>query len=114
MMDRPFILFIEDIRISLEKIRRDTNGMDYQTFIRDELVMDGVVRNLEIIGEASKTIPKEIRDKYPDIPWRSMIALRNVAAHDYFHLELKIIWDILTIDLPETAPKIEMMLNKEK
>lgn len=111
MKSREYKLFIEDILESIEKIQRYIKNLDYKKFKDNELVADAVIRNLEIIGEASKNIPDNIRAKYPNVPWRRMIGLRNITAHEYFGVDLNIIWEIITANLPETKPKIELMLE---
>jgi uncharacterized protein with HEPN domain len=75
------------------------------------LTVDAVIRNLEIIGEASKNIPPDIRSGYPDIPWGRMMGLRNIVSHKYFGIDLSIIWQIVTVNLLETKPLIERMIE---
>jgi len=111
MKNRSYLLFVKDILVSIDKIGRFMHGMSFEHFVKDELVIDGVVRNLEIIGEAARTIPLSLRNDYPDIPWKGMIALRNLAIHEYFQLDLSITWKIISKDLPETKPKVEAMLK---
>ncbi len=111
MKSMEYKLFIEDILESIEKIQRYIKNLDYEKFKDNELVADAVIRNLEIIGEASKNIPDNIRAKYPNVPWRRMIGLRNITAHEYFGVDLNIIWEIITANLSETKPKIELMLE---
>ena len=78
------------------------------------MIIDAVVRNLEIIGEASKNIEDAIRKQYPDIPWNRMIGLRNIIAHGYFGVDLTIVWRIISKNLPDTKPFIvEMSKNLE-
>ncbi len=79
--------------------------------MRSEIVVDAVIRNLEVIGEASRNIPEDIRGEYPDIPWSKMIGLRNIAIHEYFGVDLSIVWEIITRNLPETRPQITAMLK---
>ena len=74
-------------------------------------MVDAVIRNLEIIGEAAKNIPGEVREKHPEIFWKRMIGLRNITIHEYFGVDLNIIWEIISKNLPETKPKIEAMLK---
>jgi uncharacterized protein with HEPN domain len=104
-------VFVEDILESMNKIERYIKGLTYELFLKNEMVVDAVIRNLEIIGEASKNIPEDIREKYPNIPWRRMVGLRNIALHEYFGIDLGIIWEIITKNLPETKPKIKMLLK---
>ncbi len=111
MNGRKYRLYIEDILESIRKIERYIENLNYKEFEKNELIVDAVIRNLEIIGEASKNIPHNIRNKYTDIPWKRMIGLRNIATHEYFGIDLSIIWEIITVNLPETKPKIELMVK---
>ena len=104
-------LFVEDMLEATNKIERYTKGMSYSKFESSEVIVDAVIRNIEIIGEAAKNIPEEIKEKYPDIPWHRIIGLRNIAIHEYFGVDLNIIWEIITKNLPETKPRIETMLK---
>ena len=112
MKNRTSILFVEDILISMRKIQRYISGLDFKAFEGSELLIDALVRNLEIIGEASRAISDEIRAQWPDIPWHLMIGLRNVVIHRYFEVDLEGIWRIVHENIPETLPKIEEMLKK--
>lgn len=111
MNKTDYISFLEDIKDALGKIERYVAGLDYDTFAENELVIDAVLRNLEIIGEAAKNIPEDVRTEHPDIEWRRMIGLRNIVAHEYFGVDLRIIWEIIIRRLPETKPKIDTMLR---
>ncbi len=111
MKRRNHKLLVEDIVDAMDKIERYIKDLTYETFVKNDMAMDAVVRNLEIIGEASKNLPEDVRAKYPDIPWKRMIGLRNIAVHEYFGVDLSIIWEIITKNLPETKPNIEVMLQ---
>lgn len=111
---RSYRLFVEDIRDSVEKIERYIKGLSYEEFIENEIVIDAVIRNLEVIGEASTNIPEDIREKYSVIPWKRMIGLRNIMIHGYFGVDLGIIWEIITRNLPETKPLIMKILEEIK
>jgi uncharacterized protein with HEPN domain len=111
MKGRKQRFFVEDILESIKKIERYIENMSYKDFEKNELIVDAVIRNIEIIGEASRNIPDDIRDKYTDIPWKRMIGLRNIATHEYFGIDVSIIWEIITVNLPETKPKIESVLK---
>ena len=113
MKKRPVIIFLEDILRATEKIEKYTNGLDCERFRSDEKSVDAVIRNLEIIGEASKNIPAELKDKFPQIPWKKMMGLRNIVAHEYFGVDLNIIWEIASKNLPGVKPEIERILKKE-
>ncbi len=107
-------LFIEDILEAMEKIERSTKGSTYEQFVKNEILVDAVIRNLEVIGEASNNIPEEVREKYSQIPWKRMVGLRNIVIHEYFGVDLSILWEIVTRNLPETKSLIEKILKDFK
>jgi uncharacterized protein with HEPN domain len=100
MSKRPADLLLEDIREAIAKIERYTAGLDQASFAADEKSVDAVVRNLEIIGEAARLLPEEFMRRNPRIEWRKLAGLRNRIVHDYFGLDLEIIWQIICSDLP--------------
>ncbi len=80
-------------------------------FMESELIQDAVIRNLQIIGEATKKISNEIRQKEKDIPWREMAGLRDVLTHDYFGVDLKIVWNVIEKELPTIRVYLEKLLK---
>jgi len=100
MSKRPADLFVEDIRESIARIDRYTAGLDLAGFKADQKTVDAVVRNLEIIGEAARQLPEEFTGRDPQIEWRKIAGLRNRIVHDYFGLDLEMIWQIIHSDLP--------------
>ncbi len=88
--------------------------MTYEDFTKDNLVKDAVLRNLEVIGEAAKNIPDEIREEYSNVPWKRIIGLKNIVIHEYFGVDFENIWKIITENIPETKPYIEQILKKLK
>ena len=100
MSKRSLGLLIEDIWESIEKIERYTEGMTQDSFQSDEKTTDAVVRNLEIIGEAAGRLSKEFTDRHSKIEWVKIIGLRNRIVHEYFGVDIQIIWQILEKDLP--------------
>lgn len=110
-MRRRDSIFIEDVLEAMNKIKRYTKGLTYEAFTGNDMVIDAVIRNLEIIGEASKNVSEGTKKRYNEIPWKRMIGLRNIAIHEYFGVDLSIIWKIITEDLPETKNMIETMLK---
>ena len=91
MSRRDWKLFIEDILESIDWIENYVEGMDAESFKNDRKTVDAVVRNFEIIGEAAKAIPADIKKKHEEVDWKAMIGLRNRIAHEYFGLSLSII-----------------------
>ena len=112
MKKRVYKMFVEDILEAMDKIERYIKDLRYEEFVKNEMVVDAVIRNLEIIGEASRNIPEDAREKHPEIPWKRMIGLRNIAIHEYFGIDLSIIWEIITKNIPETRPVIKEMLKE--
>jgi len=105
-------LFIEDIQESMDKIERYVKKLDFEAFQENEMLVDAVIRNLEIIGETARNIPQDVRERHPLVPWKRMIGLRNIMIHAYFGVDLSIIWKIVTTNLPETKPSIMELLNE--
>ena len=102
-MSRDYRLHIDDILASIEKIREYTAGMTYEKFASDSKTQDAVVRNLEIIGEAAKALPEDMRARASGTDWRKIIGLRNVLIHEYFGVSLPIIWDVVANKLDGLA-----------
>jgi len=112
MKDRKYKMFIEDILASMENIENYIKDLEFEEFEADKMRIDAVIRNLEVRGEVAKNIPEEIRKKYPNIPWKKMIGLRNITIHEYFGVDLSIIWEIISRNIPETKPEIVKVLEK--
>lgn len=111
---RRFDIYLEDILISISRINEYIGEMEFAEFKRNYLIVDAVVRNFEIIGEASKNIPERIRHKYPSVPWRKMIGLRNLISHEYFGVDYEMIWTITKENLPQNKIDIQMIVEAEK
>jgi len=112
MSRREYKLFIEDILESIDLIEQYTEEMDFDSFKTDRKTVDAVVRNLEIIGEASKNIPENIRVTNSDIDWKGIIGLRNRIIHEYFGVDLSIIWNIIRFELPVFKKRLQEIHNK--
>jgi uncharacterized protein with HEPN domain len=87
--------------------------MTYDHFLADIKSQDAVIRNLETIGEAAKNLTQGLRKKYSDVPWKGMFGVRDRLIHHYFGVNLDIVWDIVTVELPALESKIESMLRQE-
>jgi uncharacterized protein with HEPN domain len=106
--------FLSDIRESLQPITAYVGGMTYETFTADSKTQDAVIRNLEILGEATKNLSDEFRARYPTIPWRSMAAARDRLIHHYFGTNLDIVWHIATVELPQVVNELEKVEGTEE
>ncbi len=111
---RIYIDYLNDMVSSAEKALEFVAGMNGDEFLRDEKTVFAVIRALEILGEAAKKIPNEIRDKYPAIPWREVAGMRDKLIHDYFGVNLQLIWKTVQDDLPELLPKLREVVEQER
>ncbi len=105
--------FLGHILESISYIEKDTKGYTKEKFASSRKTKDTVIRNLEIIGEAAKNLPEELRAKYPDIPWKKIAGLRDVLIHMYFGVDVDNIWNVVKEDLPILKENIKKMLQQE-
>ena len=113
-MPKDYKVYIDDIIEAIEKIQRYVLSKSFQQFSSDSLLVDGVIRNLAIIGEAVKNIPAEIRRKYPDIEWKKIAGLRDLLVHQYSGINDAIIWDIVSNKLPELKSFVIKLIDDLK
>ena len=113
MSDRTDKDFLSDIQEATRRVKVYTTGVTYEAFLTDTRTQDAVIRNLEIIGEATKNLSTELRARYPDVPWKGMAGVRDRLIHHYFGVNLDIVWNIVTAELPDVALQIEEIIRKE-
>ncbi len=94
----------------MNRVKEYIAGLDFQKFKWDYKTVDAVIRNFEIIGEATKNLPSDLKEKYPSIPWEEMYRLRNRISHEYFGIDYEIIWDIATRHLPTNCEDVKAVL----
>lgn len=114
MSERNYRLFLRDILDSISKIESYTTGVDFKKFRVNNMLIDAVIRNFEIIGEAASNVPETIQDKYSKIPWSKMKAMRNLVIHEYFGVDLSITWKTAKKSLPKLKKQIEQAMEREK
>lgn len=112
--DRNYLLYLEDIATSMERIQEYVADLDFQHFKWDYKTVDAVIRNFEVIGEASKNLPASMKEKYPHIPWEEMYRLRNRITHEYFGIDYEILWEIATKNIPQNHQDILLVITKER
>lgn len=113
MSERPDKDFLSDIQEAARRVATYTAGMTYETFLADTRTQDAVVRNLEIIGEATRNLSAELRAQHPDMPWKGMVGVRDRLIHHYFGVNLDVVWHIVTTELPDVASRIDEMIRNE-
>ncbi len=111
MPHRDWRFRIEDMLEAIARIQRHSKGLQFEGFLKDELVVDAVLRNLAVLGEASRHIPESIVAKSPEIPWASIRGMRNVLVHDYFGVDLASVWETVRNDLPPLVPLLRKLLQ---
>ena len=112
-MSRDQRLYLEDIRDCCRKVIRYCAGLSREDFIADDKTFDAVIRNLEIAGEATRHIPKDLRDRYPEVKWRAITGFRDIAIHAYPTIDEKTVWDIIQNEVPDLLEQIERILAAE-
>lgn len=110
-MKRDYKLFIKDILDCIEKVDEFVGKLHFDEFVRDDKTSSAVVRKLEIIGEATKNIPKAIRERYKELPWTEMAKMRDKIIHFYFGVDYEIVWGVIKERLPKIKPLIKKILK---
>lgn len=105
--------YLRHIFEAIAKVEKYTRG-GRKKFMEDTMIQDSVIRNLEIIGEAAKNLPADLRKSYPKVPWRSITGMRNVLIHEYFGVDLGIVWKVVTQRIPVLKGHVIAMLAKNK
>jgi len=108
-MKRAILDYINDILDAMTKAQEFVQGLSYKTFLQDVKTQFAVVRAIGIIGEATKNIPVSVRKKYPQIQWREIAGMRDKIVHEYFGLNLKVIWRTVKEDIPTVKPLFEKL-----
>ncbi len=107
-------MYLDDLSVAMTRISEYISGITFEDFKKDYKTVDAVIRNFEIIGEASKNISSELKNRYPEIPWAEMYSLRNKISHEYFGIDYEIIWDIAVNYLPQNLIQINEIIEKER
>ena len=107
MSKRKDTAIIQDIKEAIERIISYISRMEYDDFLHDYKTQDAVVRNIEILGEAAKLLTNKTKEKYPDIPWKDIAGTRDKLIHDYFGVNIDIVWDIAKNEIPTLSAQLQ-------
>lgn len=113
MRPRDWRLRIQDILEAAQQINGHIQGLDFEVFASNRLLIDAIFFNLAIIGEAASHVPVEIQMRHPELPWDDMRSNRNIIIHEYFRVNLRIVWDTFSQDLPALIPPLQAVLDDE-
>jgi len=111
---RDHLLFLEDILEAIAKIERYTQGLSLETFRENDMAVDAVIRNFEVIGEAVRHIPDNVKEKYPDVEWKEAAGFRNILIHDYFGIDVEAVWDTMKNNIPTLKKHVIQPLTSEQ
>ncbi len=110
-MKRNYKLFLEDISERIIMIDSYTAGMSFEAFVQDDKTVSACIREIEVIGEAVKQIPKEITDRFDELPWSLMAKMRDKLIHWYFEIDEEIVWKVIKEKLPDIKNQIDKIIE---
>jgi uncharacterized protein with HEPN domain len=113
MSKRPIDLLLRDICQAIDRIEQYIENLSFDAFSDDQKSIDAVTRNLEVMGEAANRLPDEFKEKYSEIEWYKVIGLRHRIVHEYFGIDLEIIWQILHKDLPKLKQGLTQIKSED-
>lgn len=116
-MKRVYIDYLQDMPDNAKRANCFTAGMDFGSFSKDDKTVYAVIRAVEIIGEAARNVPQDVRSKYPQIPcqipWRDVAGMRDKLIHQYFGINMEVVWQTLHEDVPMLIDSLEEILKRE-
>lgn len=112
-MKKADAAYLKHIRDAISRIEEYTKAVGYNHFIRNNLIQDGVIRQLEIIGEATKRLSTKFKNKYRHIPWKDIAGMRDKLIHDYLGVDIEAVWDTVKKDIPVLKKEVKKILSEE-
>jgi uncharacterized protein with HEPN domain len=109
---RDYRDYRQDILEAIDESTEFTNDISFEKFVRDRRTVNAVVRSLEVMGEAAMRIPDHLRSRAHGVPWKYMAAMRNKLIHEYFGVDLSIVWTVIKTELPPLRSEIERLLTE--
>jgi uncharacterized protein with HEPN domain len=112
MKKRDYTDYLNDMITSIEETEEFTKGMSFEEFSQDKKTVNAVIRSLEVLGESTRKIPDDIRNKVPGVPWEKITGMRNKLAHEYFGVDLGIVWTVIKEELPPLKPNLVQLFKE--
>lgn len=111
-MRRDYRDYLQDMLTAIDEVAEFTEGISFEAFTQDRKTVNAVVRSLEVLGEAAKSIPEDLRANAPGVPWKYMAGMRDKLIHRYFGVDLSIVWTVVKDELPPLRPDIECLMSQ--
>ncbi|MGB9299937.1 MAG: DUF86 domain-containing protein [Anaerolineae bacterium] len=110
-MNPNVLIYVRDILENMQDAEEFIQGMSYEQFVADKKTANAVLRSIEVIGEATKNVPDNVRAQYPQVPWKEMAGMRDKVIHSYFDVDKEIVWLVVKERIPALRPFVEQILR---
>lgn len=113
-MKRDELVYLKHILDAISEIEKYIQGVNHEKFLADSMIQNAIIRQIEIIGEATRRLSAEFRQKYKDVPWKEITGMRDKLIHDYFGVDLEAVWDTATKDISVLKDEVQSILEQEE